>query len=217
MDLCLTRSQSRLRENLIHLPDEPDRGLVELSGVSNQRIVLTCHARWQGPSRTVPCALEPCQPGNIRGHLSERPVVRYSGAAVSSPPFPEGGGDPAELEKSIRRDDWNNYVVIAKGYVFTHIINGQAMTPAIDEDEVNFRKLGILVLQLHSGKPMRIEVKAHLNEWALRRRQRIRQPDVKSRVLQVDLQFLSQATVAATLIQVRGVRLFRRCCGNRLP
>ena len=30
---------------------------------------------------------------------------------------------------------------------------------AIDEDELNFRKSGILALQLHSGKPMRIEVK----------------------------------------------------------
>ena len=59
-ELCdLTHSQSRQRENLIHLPDEPDRGLVELSDVhSNQRIFLTCHTRWQGPSSTVPCALE---------------------------------------------------------------------------------------------------------------------------------------------------------------
>ncbi len=68
-------------------------------------------------------------------------------------------GDPQELEKSIRRDDWNDYVIIANGNVFTHIINGQVMSLAIDEDELNFRKSGVLALQLHSGKPMRIEVK----------------------------------------------------------
>ena len=54
MNFDLTHSQSRLRENLIHLPGKPGRGLVELSGVSsNLRIFLTCRTRWQGPSRTV--------------------------------------------------------------------------------------------------------------------------------------------------------------------
>ena len=33
-------------------------------------------------------------------------------------------GEAAELEKHIRRDDWNDYVVIAKGNTFLHIING---------------------------------------------------------------------------------------------
>jgi hypothetical protein len=78
-------------------------------------------------------------------------------------------GDPQQLEKSIRRDDWNDYIVIANGNIFTHIINGQMMSLAIDEDEINFRSSGILALQLHSGKPMRIEVKdIRLRETAKR-------------------------------------------------
>jgi hypothetical protein len=68
-------------------------------------------------------------------------------------------GDADELEKAIRRDDWNDYTIIADGNVFTHIINGRVQTLAIDEDEMNFRKSGILALQLHSGKPMKIEVR----------------------------------------------------------
>ncbi|HEY2251227.1 MAG TPA: PQQ-dependent sugar dehydrogenase [Planctomycetaceae bacterium] len=68
-------------------------------------------------------------------------------------------GDDDELEKAIRRDDWNDYTIVADGNVFTHIINGRVQTLAIDEDEVNFRKSGILALQLHSGKPMKIEVR----------------------------------------------------------
>lgn len=68
-------------------------------------------------------------------------------------------GDPTELEKSIKRDGWNEYTVIANGNQFTHIINGQVMSIGIDEDELNSRKSGILAFQLHSGKPMKIELK----------------------------------------------------------
>lgn len=68
-------------------------------------------------------------------------------------------GDPEELENVIRRDDWNDYTIIANGNMFTHVINGRVQTMAIDEDEVNFHKSGILALQLHSGKPMKIEVR----------------------------------------------------------
>jgi hypothetical protein len=68
-------------------------------------------------------------------------------------------GDPAELEKAIKRDDWNEYTIIARGNQFTHIINGQVMSMGIDEDGLNFKKSGLLALQLHSGKPMKIQVK----------------------------------------------------------
>jgi len=70
-----------------------------------------------------------------------------------------GLGHADELEKAIRRDDWNDYTIIADGNVFTHIINGRVQTLAIDEDEASFRKSGILALQLHSGKPMKIEIR----------------------------------------------------------
>ncbi len=68
-------------------------------------------------------------------------------------------GDPADLEKSIKRNDWNDYTVIANGNQFTHIINGQVMSIGIDEDELSSRKSGILAFQLHSGKPMKIQLK----------------------------------------------------------
>jgi CubicO group peptidase (beta-lactamase class C family) len=68
-------------------------------------------------------------------------------------------GAADELEKAIRRDDWNDYTIIADGNAFTHIINGRVQSLAIDEDEINFRPSGILALQLHSGRPMKIEVR----------------------------------------------------------
>ena len=49
-------------------------------------------------------------------------------------------GQADELEKVIRRDDWNDYLIVANGNMFTHIINGRVQTLAIDEDEKNFRR-----------------------------------------------------------------------------
>lgn len=68
-------------------------------------------------------------------------------------------GDPVDLEKVIKRDDWNDYIVVAKGNVFLHIINGHVMSVGIDEDSVNSRKSGILAWQLHAGDPLKIEMK----------------------------------------------------------
>ena len=68
-------------------------------------------------------------------------------------------GDPVELENVIKRDDWNDYTVIANGNTFLHIINGRVMSVGIDEDDINSRKSGILAWQLHSGRPMKIQMK----------------------------------------------------------
>ena len=68
-------------------------------------------------------------------------------------------GDPRELAEAIDHDGWNEYTVIANGNQFMHIINGRVMSIGIDEDPLNYRKSGILAFQLHSGTPMKIQVK----------------------------------------------------------
>ncbi len=68
-------------------------------------------------------------------------------------------GDEAELGSMIRRDDWNDYTIIARGYQFTHIINGRVMAQAIDEDVDRRTDQGVFAIQLHSGPPMKIQVK----------------------------------------------------------
>ena len=68
-------------------------------------------------------------------------------------------GDPVELEQAIKRDDWNDYTIIAKSNIFIHIINGHVMSIGIDEDPVNARKSGILAWQLHAGPPLKIQMK----------------------------------------------------------
>ncbi|GAB5560898.1 MAG: DUF1080 domain-containing protein [Synoicihabitans sp.] len=68
-------------------------------------------------------------------------------------------GDPAELGSVIRRDDWNDYTIIAHGKICIHIINGRVMSIGLDEDAANFKAEGLIGLQLHGGRPMRIDVK----------------------------------------------------------
>jgi len=69
-------------------------------------------------------------------------------------------GDSVLLEKKIHRDgQWNHMVVIAQGNQFIHLINGHVMTVGIDEDEENRRASGIFAFQLHSGPPLKIELK----------------------------------------------------------
>ena len=95
------------------------------------------------------------------GQRGDVVIVRANGADPKKPKVEKIAtlGDPAELEKAIKRDDWNEYTVIASGNQFTHIVNGKVLGIGIDEDELNFRKSGILAWQLHAGKPMKIEVK----------------------------------------------------------
>lgn len=68
-------------------------------------------------------------------------------------------GDPLELEKAIRRDDWNDYIIVARGNVFMHIINGRVMSIGLDEDTSSFRPSGILAWQLHAGDPLKIQMR----------------------------------------------------------
>ncbi|MCO8122447.1 DUF1080 domain-containing protein [Stieleria sp. TO1_6] len=88
-------------------------------------------------------------------------VVRPPPAGEKKPAIEVVGslGDAAELESVIRRDDWNDYTVIAKGFQFTHLINGRVVALAWDEDTQKRRDSGIFAFQLHSGTPMQIKIK----------------------------------------------------------
>ncbi len=43
-------------------------------------------------------------------------------------------GDRTELGKLVKNDDWNQYIVIARGGVLMHIVNGQLMAVMVDDD-----------------------------------------------------------------------------------
>ena len=54
---------------------------------------------------------------------------------------------------------WHSMIVIARGNTFVHIIDGRVMSVAVDEDTKNFRKNGLIGLQVHQGPPMTIDLK----------------------------------------------------------
>jgi hypothetical protein len=67
-----------------------------------------------------------------------------------------------ELKASIKIDDWNQLHIIARGNVLIHILNGQLMSVAIDDDSKNRAMAGLLGFQLHAGPPMKVEFR---NIW----------------------------------------------------
>jgi len=95
------------------------------------------------------------------GQRGDVVIVKTSPKGTKKPNVEKIGsvGDPKDLVKVIKRDDWNEYTVIANGFTFTHIINGTVMSMGFDEDQNNRRESGIIAFQLHSGTPMKIQVK----------------------------------------------------------
>jgi len=68
-------------------------------------------------------------------------------------------GDPKQLIKHVKPNDWNDYCVIARGSEITLKINGVVMSQAVDNQEGKAARSGIIALQMHPGPPMKIQFK----------------------------------------------------------
>jgi uncharacterized protein (TIGR03067 family) len=68
-------------------------------------------------------------------------------------------GDSKEIQSKIKDEDWNDYVVIAKGNHFQHFINGRQTVDVVDEQTSKAAKSGVLALQIHVGAPMTVQFK----------------------------------------------------------
>src|SRR6185295_15296829 len=66
--------------------------------------------------------------------------------------------DSKKIQDSIRKNDWNEYVIIAKGNHLQHFINGMQTVDVTDERPKGAKE-GILALQLHAGQPMTVQFK----------------------------------------------------------
>jgi len=66
-------------------------------------------------------------------------------------------GDPTELQKQVRANDWNEYHVIARGPEIILKINGVVMSHAIDRDPEKACHSGVIALQMHPGPPMKVQ------------------------------------------------------------
>jgi uncharacterized protein (TIGR03067 family) len=66
-------------------------------------------------------------------------------------------GKSEEIQAAVKKGDWNDYVVIAKGNHLQHFINGKQTVDVTDECESKRASSGVLALQLHAGQPMTVQ------------------------------------------------------------
>lgn len=97
----------------------------------------------------------------MRGILAERGqkvvVKEADGKVVKDITGSVGKSD--EIQAAIKKDDWNDYVIIAEGNHLQHFINGRPTVDVTDEAEAKAAKSGVLALQLHAGDPMTVAFK----------------------------------------------------------
>ena len=94
----------------------------------------------------------------FRGILAkrgEKTVIGDNG----KPTVVEKIGDTAEIQSHIKKNDWNDYIITAKGYHFTHQVNGVTTIESTDEDKDKRRDTGLLAFQVHKGQPMKVEIR----------------------------------------------------------
>jgi hypothetical protein len=65
--------------------------------------------------------------------------------------------DPAELQKVVKSNDWNDYEITAIGTKIVLRINGELMCEVDDRDKEMGRAKGLIALQMHPGPPMKVQ------------------------------------------------------------
>ncbi len=91
-----------------------------------------------------------------------RTFLAYRGQSVvlkagAKPEVVKEIGKPAELQKSVKKEDWNTYRIVAEGSVMRHFVNGVLMSEVEDLDPEKRVMEGLLGVQVHVGPPMTIE------------------------------------------------------------
>lgn len=66
-------------------------------------------------------------------------------------------GRTEEIASLIKKNDWNECGIIARGNQLTHLINGRVTAQTTDTQEGARSFHGILALQLHAGEPMTVQ------------------------------------------------------------
>lgn len=65
----------------------------------------------------------------------------------------------AELQKLVKPNDWNEYVIIARGQELILKVNGAVFSHVIDRERGMGAAEGLIALQLHRGPPMKVQFK----------------------------------------------------------
>lgn len=66
---------------------------------------------------------------------------------------------PEDLQRVVKRNDWNDYEIVAQGPRVALKINGTLMCEVDDRDAKWACRDGIIALQMHPGPPMKVQFK----------------------------------------------------------
>ena len=96
-----------------------------------------------------------------RGILAQRGQVTNVSAGKDKPQIDVVAtiGESADINKVIKKEDWNDYKIVARGNRMMHVINGRMTCEVTDDDAAKAAKSGLLALQLHAGPPMTVQFK----------------------------------------------------------
>jgi len=90
-----------------------------------------------------------------RGQLTE--LTRRNGKFKKT--IIQSFADTEELQQKIRKEEWNDYRIVANGFRFQHFINGNKTIEVVDNDIEQRRASGLLALQIHVGPAMTVQFK----------------------------------------------------------
>jgi hypothetical protein len=97
-----------------------------------------------------------------RGILAERgkQVVIKQGEDPGKPKLEVTGeaGNSDEIQAAIKKDDWNEYKIVAAGNNVKQYINGK-LTVDVTDETAEAPKSGVIALQMHAGAPMQVQFK----------------------------------------------------------
>jgi hypothetical protein len=62
-------------------------------------------------------------------------------------------------ELAVKPEDWNEYLIVARGNHLQHFINGVLMSEVIDSQSDEAETRGVIALQAHAGPPMTVQFK----------------------------------------------------------
>lgn len=96
-----------------------------------------------------------------RGILAQRGQITSVTEAEGKPKIEVVAtvGESSDINKVIKKEDWNDYKIVAHGNRLMHMINGRLTCQVIDFDKEHAKSSGILALQLHAGPPMQVQFK----------------------------------------------------------
>lgn len=93
---------------------------------------------------------------NFRGLLADRGQKNVIGDDHKPRVLGQTASEEA-LKNAVRKGDWNEYRIVAKGFTIQNYINGQLTAEVTDEDTQMKRRSGLLALQLVAGPPMKVQ------------------------------------------------------------